>query len=97
MKDFASKNYELMKSKSLYLFISGMETDKEKLSEELNNAYPGEVADIAEYKACLGGEFIFEKMNFFEKAIIKKISGVNKSISRIDEKAIKEFSDKVKS
>jgi menaquinone-dependent protoporphyrinogen oxidase len=39
-------------------------------------------------KCFVGGEFQFEKMNFFERAIIKRIAKTDKSVSQIDEDAI---------
>jgi menaquinone-dependent protoporphyrinogen oxidase len=42
-------------------------------------------------KHFLGGEFIFEKMNFFERSVIKRIAKTDKSVSRIDEDGIEKF------
>jgi menaquinone-dependent protoporphyrinogen oxidase len=45
---------------------------------------------------CVGGEFLFEKMNFFEKLIVKKVSGITRNISKIDENKIEELICEVK-
>ena len=45
--------------------------------------------------AYFGGEFYFDKMNFFEKLIVKKISKIPGSMSKIDQIAIKSFSKKM--
>jgi menaquinone-dependent protoporphyrinogen oxidase len=41
-----------------------------------------------------GGEFLFEKMNFFERAIIKRIAKTDKSVSQIKEEEIGRFAVK---
>lgn len=91
MKKFCINNSSYLLSKPLGLYVCGMETDKEKQLQELNNAFPSNLIQKAEFKAFLGGEFVFEKMNFFERVIIKKISKIDKSVSRIDNEGIDKF------
>ncbi|MDR2009682.1 MAG: flavodoxin domain-containing protein [Bacteroidales bacterium] len=93
--NFAEKNIEKIILKPLGLYICGMETDEQKLNDELEKAYPPELSKHAKTISCLGGEFRFDKMNFFEKAIIKKIAKTDKNISRIDENAISKFAEKM--
>jgi menaquinone-dependent protoporphyrinogen oxidase len=68
-----------------------MEPDREKQQQELENAYPLWLKQQAVAKHFLGGAFLFEKMNFFERAIIKRIAKTDKSVSRIDEDEIEKF------
>jgi menaquinone-dependent protoporphyrinogen oxidase len=44
----------------------------------------------------LGGEFLFERMNFFERAIIAKIAKTKLSVSQIDWEAVDGFVEKLK-
>jgi menaquinone-dependent protoporphyrinogen oxidase len=91
MKVFCEKNINNLKNKKLGLFICGMEPNPETHRHSFTKTFPTELLEIALSKQFLGGEFIFEKMNFFEKAIIKQISKVNKSISDIKENNINIF------
>lgn len=68
-----------------------MEKEEEKQREELERAYPKELIDKAKSKQFLGGEFLFENMNFFERMIIKKIAKTDKSISALNHQNIDRF------
>ncbi len=81
IRNFCIKHESILLSKPLALFLSGMH--KEKYEEQFDKAFPKNLRDHAFSKRNVGGEFIFEKMNFFEKAIIKKITGLNSSVSAI--------------
>jgi menaquinone-dependent protoporphyrinogen oxidase len=85
---FCKENLETLKQKRLALFVCGMEPDETKQQQELANAYPQELYKYAVSKYFAGGEFQCEKMNFFERAIIKRIAKTDKSISRIKENEI---------
>jgi menaquinone-dependent protoporphyrinogen oxidase len=91
MQRFCKENLETLKQKRLALFVCGMELDSDKQQQELANAYPQELYGYAVSRCFAGGEFLFEKMNFFERAIIKRIAKTNKSVSQIREEAIEEF------
>jgi menaquinone-dependent protoporphyrinogen oxidase len=83
MRCFCKENIEALKQKRLALFVCGMEPDSAKQQQELANAYPQELYEYAVSKCFAGGEFLFEKMNFFERAIIKCIAKTDKSASAI--------------
>jgi len=83
MKNFCAKNLALLKEKPHSLFVCGMEPDAEKQQMELDNAFPLELQQNAVNKCFAGGEFMFEKMNFFEKFIIKRIAKTDKNVSAI--------------
>jgi menaquinone-dependent protoporphyrinogen oxidase len=83
MQHFCKENIEALKQKRLALFVCGMEPDSAKQQQELANAYPQELYEYAVAKCFAGGEFLFEKMNFFERAIIKRIAKTDKSVSAI--------------
>lgn len=94
VKNFCT-NYqnEILKTE-LGLFICCMEKG-EKAYAELQEVYPEVLLQHAKATACLGGEFNFEKMNFLEKMIIRKVSKVDHSISEIDHKAVRTFTNKM--
>lgn len=92
---FLLKNLNILLTKKIAIFMCGMEKG-EKLNKEFENNFPKELRDISIANGLLGGEFLFEKMNFLEKLIIKKISGVNNSISEIDYNSYYNFVEKLK-
>jgi menaquinone-dependent protoporphyrinogen oxidase len=68
-----------------------MEPDETKQQQELANAYPQELVRHVVSICFAGGEFQFDKMNFFERAIIKRIAKADKSVSQIREGEIENF------
>ena len=91
MKSFCKANETVLLQKKLALFVCGMHPDKEEQEKELKNAYSEDLQKKAMATGFLGGEFLFEKMNFFERIIIKKIAKTTNSVHQIDSEAIDNF------
>lgn len=53
--------------------------------KQLDNAYPDSLKKAAIFKVNVGGEFLIERMNFLERFIIKKVSKVTETVSKIDD------------
>ncbi len=87
---FCSKNLNKLKEKPIGLFICGMQ-EGEAINTELNQNFPPELINIAAVKGHFGGEFIFDKMNFMEKFIVKKVSKVSSNKSNILKDNIHKF------
>ncbi len=94
VKAFCTQNLEILKKKELGLFICCME-EGETAQKELMNAFPEELHKVARASAYFGGEFNLNKMNFFEKLIVKKVAHVEESISKINHSEIVSFSEKM--
>ncbi|OFX82297.1 MAG: hypothetical protein A2W99_09600 [Bacteroidetes bacterium GWF2_33_16] len=94
LKKFIDKNLNQLIKKKVGLFLCCME-EGEKAQEQFNNAFPEELRNVAKAKGLFGGAFDFEKMNFFEKAIIKKIANIEESVSKIDYKSISSFASEI--
>lgn len=86
---FCSKYLDVLRNKSTGLYICGMQDDA--IETEINSNFPQELLEIAEAKEHFGGEFIFEKMNFMEKMIVKKVSKITSNKSNILENNIHKF------
>ena len=95
IKKFCKENLDTLKQKKLGLFLCCMEQG-EKAQQQFQDAFPAELIQHATATGIFGGEFNFEKMNFIEKTIIKKIAKIETSVSRIDEAGITEFARKMK-
>ncbi len=66
-------------------------TPEEKAQDYFEKNFPQLVVEHAKTKGVLGGALYFEKMNFFERFLLKKISGTTTSFENIDEDRIREF------
>ncbi len=87
--NFCKNNIELLLKKRTGLFLCCMM--KEKGDEQFKAVFPGQLRNHAVANTCVGGEFLFEKMNFLERAIVKKAAQTEKSVSKLDETAIADF------
>ncbi|WP_055669093.1 flavodoxin domain-containing protein [Desnuesiella massiliensis] len=88
--EFCSKNLSKLEEKRIGLFICGMQ-EGDMISAELNQNFNSALIKIADTKECFGGEFIFDKMNFIEKFIVKRVSKVMSNKSNILEDNIHRF------
>ncbi len=84
------RNKELLYTKKLGLYLCCM-YEGEQANEQFKNAFIPMLADSAVAKGILGGEFLFDKMNFLERAIVKKLTGHKKTVSRLKMDEIREF------
>ena len=94
--EFCLKNLDKLMEKRIGLFICGMQ-EGDAVKTELHENFNLELIKIAEAKECFGGEFIFDKMNFMEKVIVKKISKVTSNKSNILEGNIMKFAEAMNS
>ena len=96
MKTFCKANEVVLLQKKTSLFVCGMHHDKKEQQKELKDAYSETLHKNAVATGFLGGAFLFEKMNLFERMIIKKIAKTTTSVQRIDENAVDGFVGKFK-
>lgn len=82
VKNFCLKNLEKLKEKKIALFICSMQ-EGEAINNQILQNFPKDLLDISVITQSFGGEFIFSKMNFFERFIVKKISKVSTDKSNI--------------
>lgn len=90
--DFCTQNLEILKSKKIGLYLCCMKEGKEA-KEQFENAFSEELRDHSSANGLFGGEFNFQKMNFIEKFLVKKIAKVDKSVSNLNKDAIYKFAD----
>lgn len=92
--EFYSANMDILLRKELGIFICCMEVG-EKAQQEMQDVFPKQLLNHAKATACLGGEFNFEKMNFLEKMMVRKVAKVDRSVSNLDHEAIRLFSQQI--
>ena len=96
VKDFCNKNTSTLLEKRLGLFISCF-YEGEIAQTQLEKAYPEMLKKHAISCKVMGGEMLLEKMNFFEKLIVKKVAGINQTDSKIKHENIEAFINEMKS
>lgn len=94
VEEFCSEKLDELRSKKVGLFICCMR-DGETAKEELNNAFPKELLASAIAKEYFGGEFIFSKMKFLDRLIVKKVSKIDKDTSNINMENINRFAQMI--
>lgn len=90
IKKFCERNQNTLLGKKLGLFLCCAEKE-EKAKEQFENAFSENLRNHASATGLLGYEFLLEEMNFFEKAIVKKVAGQSESVHQINHKAIADF------
>ena len=85
----------ILLKKRIALFLVCMLKD-EKREEQFNNTFPSELRKISVANGLLGGEFNFDRMNFLEKVIIKRIACKSSNVSEIDYEVIDVLINKLK-
>lgn len=90
IRRFCNDNEDKLLTKRLGLFLCHLYEGDEAV-KQFNDAYSEKLRNHAVSKGLFGGEFNMEKMSIYEKAIVKKTTGLDVSISRINGKAIEAF------
>lgn len=89
LREFCTRNFHTLLEKRLGLFMCFMNYDLQE--EEFEESFPRELRAHAVAKGFVGGEFLLEQMNMLERLAVKKVKGIEESVSRLDYKAIDEF------
>ncbi|MBS8266553.1 flavodoxin [Mesobacillus boroniphilus] len=92
IKKFMKEHEDVLERKNLGLFLCCMREGQEA-HLQFENAFPPNLREAAIAKGLFGGEFVFSKMNFFEKIIAKSVSGETTDLSKLDVGAINEFAN----
>ena len=87
---FIKEYTPVLLNKKLGLFLCCMEKE-EKAEAQFDSAFPEELRLHATQIMLPGGEFLFDQMNFFEKKIIERISGIKQTTSHLNHELIEEF------
>ena len=93
IKKFCQKNLDMLLKKRLGLYLCCMEAG-DTAQKQFDEAYPGELRNHAAAAGLFGGEFDFNKMNFFERAIVKRVANISENVSKLNEAAIHQFASK---
>jgi menaquinone-dependent protoporphyrinogen oxidase len=92
MKSFIKKNKDILEGKISGLFLCCMYKDQQA-KVQFQKGYPEALRKKAIAHGFFGGAFDFDRMNFMEKKIIKKVAQVEQSVNLIDKDALKQFAN----
>lgn len=92
VSEFCLKNLDILKDKKVGLFICCMR-EGDFAETQLKDSFPKDLIDNAIAKENLGGEFIFKKMSFMERLIVKKVSKIYEDTSNILNERIISFAN----
>lgn len=90
---FINENLDELLTKKVGLFLCAGHPDAEQLNKEMHDSFPEVLYNHAYAKEVFGYGFDFEKMNFLERLIIKKIQGVKESQYALSDEKISNFAD----
>lgn len=88
---YIKENLPLLLKKKVGLFVCAGAEETEAQSQMLTAAFPPELLNQAVAKAVVGYEFHYEKLNFFDKLIMKMVKGITESCSKLSEENIQNF------
>ena len=91
-RQFCEKNLEELKSKKIGLFVSAL-TPPDQAADIIEQNFPAELVRMAQAKGGFGGAVSYEKMNFFERFVMKRITKRSESYSTISDEAIRRFAE----
>lgn len=94
VKEFCKKNMVDLLQKRVALYVCAM--NEPEFEQELKGAFPEMLYNYAICKKVVGGEFNFDKLNFLERIIVKKVSGISESVEKINNSAIDEIISSLK-
>ncbi|MCL2560874.1 MAG: flavodoxin domain-containing protein [Rikenellaceae bacterium] len=94
MKVFCTANESALLHKRLGLVVCGMHPDEAERAKELRDAYPAALHEAAVAEGFMGGEFLFDRMNFLERLVARKIAKTKSSVHSIDSDAVERFAEK---
>ena len=87
IKEFCINNAGILLKKKICLFLCCMEVG-EKATVQFNNAYSAELRQHAFYTGLMGGECLTDKMNFFERTLVKLVVGGPEKYPSLNDEAI---------
>jgi menaquinone-dependent protoporphyrinogen oxidase len=90
IKKYCENHLEELKAKKLGIFLCCL-TPQEEAKKYFKENFPIECVNYAQALGLFGAAVYFEKMNFIERFILKKITKKDKSYSLLNKKNIEEF------
>lgn len=94
IRKFCENNTDQLLLKKTGLFICCM-FEGDTALEQFTGAYPEALRKNSLANGLFGGELEFEKMNAFERMIIKQVANISVDVSKFNTRAVREFAEKM--
>ncbi|MFP4289315.1 MAG: flavodoxin domain-containing protein [Bacteroidota bacterium] len=94
IRDFCRDHTVELNEKPLALFTCGM--NEPEFDQQIKRAFPAILRSHAKVIKPFTGEFLFDKMNFFQRLVVRKISGIRQSVCKIKDEEIRVFVEEFK-
>jgi menaquinone-dependent protoporphyrinogen oxidase len=89
LKKFMLANKAELLQKPLGIYICCMFEEQSEAQVEKN--FPIDLREHSIASICVGGEFLFEKMNQLERTIVKRVVNINESVSKLKDDELQAF------
>lgn len=93
LMSFCQRHTDELLTRRLGLFMCFMNDDLKE--EEFEDSFPLVLRAHAVAKGLFGGEFLLEKMSFLERTAVRRVKGIDTSVSRLDQSAIDKFIEEI--
>jgi menaquinone-dependent protoporphyrinogen oxidase len=94
IEEFIQKHNDQLLEKPLGLYLCCME-EGDTARMQFEKAFPSVLRERAVVTGLFGGEFNLKRMSFFERRLIRKLTGIRTSVSKINAEAIWAFAEKM--
>lgn len=88
---YITANVSQLLQKCIGLFICAGSPDVAARAKELESVFPREIYEHAICKEVLGYEINFEKMNFFDRIILRMVKGDKENVSEFSKEKVESF------
>lgn len=85
---FSEANLDKLLKKKVALYLCAARPEREALEEELRTAFPAALLEKAAYKGTVGSAIDLQKLNFLERAVVKKVMALEEGYTKLDNAAI---------
>ncbi len=89
VRAFCERNLELLLQKEVGLYICCLLRERQEV--QLRDAFPVKLLAHSKTHACLGGEFLMERMDHEDWVVARVAAKSDRSVSKIDFQAIDKF------
>lgn len=96
LKKFIEANQKNLLSKRMGFFLCCM-FEGDQANKQFEENYPQNLRDRSIANGLFGGEFLFDKLNFVQRMVVKKVNGATSTVNNLDFKEIQSFADKFSS
>ncbi|MFD3156856.1 flavodoxin domain-containing protein [Haloimpatiens sp. FM7330] len=93
--NYINENLDIILKKRIGLFICAAQSDEKEIEKYLRELFNPELYNNALCADTFGYEIHFEKLNFIERFIIKRVKKTRDNVYELKDESIKKFGEKM--